>query len=230
MRFGIAVSAIWLMVVCIYCWASWSNLGALRPNEVGDLAAGASAPLAFLWLVVAVFLQKDELGLQRQELRQSRRALELQAEELCRLVAQTTKQTEHLEREWIRSELESYFKWLRIDLAELWACVQMWDVGAILEDELTDKLKSGAFPEANASYQAKFRSLDIESILKRSADSRQIWEAGRFAQAATRFCQTFECIESKARTNDLISVLNRLNQEGWVVTRNLVEPFANKEA
>jgi hypothetical protein len=58
----------------------------LAPNAVGDFFAGAFAPLAFLWLLVAVLLQKQELELQRQELALSREALEKQAEETRALV------------------------------------------------------------------------------------------------------------------------------------------------
>lgn len=41
-------------------------------NEWGDFIAGVSAPLAFLWLVVAVFIQSHELSEQREELRLTR--------------------------------------------------------------------------------------------------------------------------------------------------------------
>lgn len=46
-------------------------------NEWGDFVAGVSAPLAFLWLVVAVFIQSRELSEQRAELRLTRREFEL---------------------------------------------------------------------------------------------------------------------------------------------------------
>jgi hypothetical protein len=230
MRSGVLATAVWLILFCAYCCSDWSNIRELRPNEIGDVAAGASAPLAFLWLVVAVFLQKDELRLQRQEIKQSRLTLELQTEELNHLVTQTAKQTLHLEREWTRSESESYFKWLSIDLEELWACIQTWDMDAILtKDEFASEVHSDV-SGANAWFQDKFRSLRIEDILNQSADSRRAWEAKRFASAANRFCQTFELIDDAAKSKDLISVLNRLNQEGWVVTANLVRPFAKQEA
>ena len=51
-------------------------------NEMGDFLAGFFTPLAFLWLVVGYFLQKEELhlqneelGLQREELKEARQAL-----------------------------------------------------------------------------------------------------------------------------------------------------------
>jgi len=47
----------------------------LELNEFGDFLAGVFAPLAFLWLVVAVFVQKDEL---RAQLVEFQRSYELQ--------------------------------------------------------------------------------------------------------------------------------------------------------
>ncbi|MEM7300913.1 MAG: hypothetical protein AAF468_07490 [Pseudomonadota bacterium] len=61
----------------------------LTPNELGDFLAGASAPLAFVWLVIAVFIQSLELKAQREELEQTRievaassKALEAQADHM----------------------------------------------------------------------------------------------------------------------------------------------------
>lgn len=52
-------------------------LSCRTPNELGDYLAGAFAPLAFLWLVVAVYIQSQELGAQRRELAFTRREFEL---------------------------------------------------------------------------------------------------------------------------------------------------------
>lgn len=41
-----------------------NSINCLTLNEFGDFLAGLFAPLAFLWLVVAVFVQKDELRAQ----------------------------------------------------------------------------------------------------------------------------------------------------------------------
>ena len=60
----------------------WKDVFELKPDAFGNMSAGISAPLAFLWLVVAVFMQRQELSLQREELRLNRKALELQIVEL----------------------------------------------------------------------------------------------------------------------------------------------------
>jgi hypothetical protein len=53
-------------------WWGAQFLSCRSANELGDFLAGAFAPVAFLWLVMAVFLQRSELGLQRKELKEAR--------------------------------------------------------------------------------------------------------------------------------------------------------------
>ena len=55
----------------------------LAPNEVGDLFAGLFAPIAFLWLVVAVLVQAQELKTQRDELKLTREEMEAQRKEMA---------------------------------------------------------------------------------------------------------------------------------------------------
>ncbi|CAD7044685.1 hypothetical protein REJC140_03853 [Pseudorhizobium endolithicum] len=54
----------------------------LSANEWGDFLAGVFAPLAFFWLVAAVFIQSQELGAQRQELGLTREELKLTRDEM----------------------------------------------------------------------------------------------------------------------------------------------------
>lgn len=55
-------------------------IGCLEANEAGDYLAGFFAPLAFLWLAAAVFIQSRELREQRRELALTRREFELNRE------------------------------------------------------------------------------------------------------------------------------------------------------
>lgn len=105
---GIGLSVVWFAVLIVYAALPVAETGASKaepvsrwrtfwqspPNEFGDALAGIFAPLAFLWLVIATMLQSRELQLQRDELEQSRTALQLQAQELSNSVAQLTQQTQ----------------------------------------------------------------------------------------------------------------------------------------
>jgi len=85
----------------------------LGPNELGDFLAGAFAPLAFVWLMVAVLIQSTELKRQAEELKltrgsiddqrkvmeQQREAMEAQADALKRQAEFMAAQTANIQRE-----------------------------------------------------------------------------------------------------------------------------------
>ena len=98
LRVGFAGTAVWMVLIATYITtgARWGEFWSLTLENMGDFLAGAFAPLAFLWLVVAVLLQTAELGLQRAELRQSRQALELQAAETRALVEENKRSVDAL--------------------------------------------------------------------------------------------------------------------------------------
>ncbi|MCA3623039.1 MAG: hypothetical protein IOC52_02555 [Methylobacterium sp.] len=85
-------SAIWLICVFSFAWLLfWPNAtGGLKPNEFGDLLAGAFSPLAFAWFVYAVFMQRQELELQRNELTETRSVLKDQEKAQRDLTEQTS--------------------------------------------------------------------------------------------------------------------------------------------
>ncbi|MDV2984780.1 UNVERIFIED_CONTAM: hypothetical protein Q9R58_10715 [Methylobacteriaceae bacterium AG10] len=74
------------------------SAGRLRLNEIGDIAAGIFAPLAFLWLFVATQLQRRELRLQRAELAETRQVLSEQQRELEKSARESTHQTDIMQR------------------------------------------------------------------------------------------------------------------------------------
>ncbi|MFD1986528.1 hypothetical protein ACFSOZ_29240 [Mesorhizobium newzealandense] len=48
------------------------HISCMQANTIGDFLAGAFAPLAFLWLVITVLVQSEELAAQREELELTR--------------------------------------------------------------------------------------------------------------------------------------------------------------
>lgn len=88
---GLIVTFAYLVVLVALTFSGWSELSALRPNEIGDALAGAFAPLAFLWLIIGYFQASDELN-------QNTKALRLQEKELRNQVEETRKLVE-VERE-----------------------------------------------------------------------------------------------------------------------------------
>lgn len=73
------LGAIFFEIVMAGASGEWIDGNKL--NSLGDFLAGLFAPVAFLWLVVTVFLQKQELALTRQEMVDTRNVMIDQAAE-----------------------------------------------------------------------------------------------------------------------------------------------------
>ena len=72
------------------CTNNFQKFANSPPNEVGDTLAGIAGSLAFLWIIVTVLLQSQELAAQRKELRLTRRAMESQNHVLGRQLFENT--------------------------------------------------------------------------------------------------------------------------------------------
>nr|WP_295470273.1 hypothetical protein [Mesorhizobium sp.] len=76
--FGFVVTAAYVAFIAwLLLLSDWvTRTAPPMANEWGDLLAGAFAPLAFLWLLIAVMVQAQELKLQRRELTLTRQGFE----------------------------------------------------------------------------------------------------------------------------------------------------------
>ncbi|MEO1701658.1 MAG: hypothetical protein AAFR71_06345 [Pseudomonadota bacterium] len=128
---GICVSVIWVTTIIVFLYYQnfeeelLSSLLGMRWNEIGDALAGIFAPLAFFWLVIAVFVQSSELKAQREELSLTREEMSLARvikEEEVKEARQTAdfigKQTDILHREEIKNAFKFHDEQLE-DLIEL---------------------------------------------------------------------------------------------------------------
>jgi hypothetical protein len=63
-RVGLVLTALWLGIGLLYIGTSlgWTGFLRLPLGDLGDFLGGAFAPLAFLWLVLGLFLQQRELA------------------------------------------------------------------------------------------------------------------------------------------------------------------------
>jgi hypothetical protein len=63
-RVGLVLTALWLGIGLLYIATSlgWTGFLRLPLGDLGDFLGGAFAPLAFLWLVLGLFLQQRELA------------------------------------------------------------------------------------------------------------------------------------------------------------------------
>jgi hypothetical protein len=90
-QWGLFLTSLWVLIV----WAIVYNkpiLG-LDANAIGDFLAGAVAPVAFLWFVLAYLIQSEELKYQRRELKRTTKTLRGQEKELNKHTKQLTEQS-----------------------------------------------------------------------------------------------------------------------------------------
>jgi hypothetical protein len=59
------------------CRSNWAWFRSSKPNEIGDALAGFAGTLAFIWIVVTVWLQSTELAEQREVLREQKEEFKL---------------------------------------------------------------------------------------------------------------------------------------------------------
>jgi hypothetical protein len=80
---GIVASALWVSLALAYVSLSvgWRAFVGQPPSEFGSFLEGVVAPLAFLWLVLGLFLQQSELAANSEALRVQSEALRKSAEQ-----------------------------------------------------------------------------------------------------------------------------------------------------
>jgi hypothetical protein len=83
--FGLVVTLVWLLLGMLYISSNvgWSNFATLPIDEMGNFLEGAFAPLAFLWLVIGLFIQQTILAQNNRELYHSNVVSARQAEALA---------------------------------------------------------------------------------------------------------------------------------------------------
>lgn len=91
-RTGFVLTAVWLTLLAAYITSRSDAVFGLNPNELGDFASGAFAPLAFLWLVLGFFQQGQELRHSGEALWLQGRELQLSVEQQRELVEVTREQ------------------------------------------------------------------------------------------------------------------------------------------
>lgn len=96
---GITITALWLIGGAIYLRGSNFNRATLYDiplQDIGSFLEGAFAPLAFLWLVIGLFIQQRELADNTEVLRQTS--------------IQSEKQTQAIAATEMNARQETYFK------------------------------------------------------------------------------------------------------------------------
>ena len=96
-KVGLAVSALWVLGYLVLLVVKRDAMSSMALNEWGDFLAGASAPLALLWLVIGYFQHGEELRLNTKVLRAQEDELRRQVEETATLARNAKRQAQAAE-------------------------------------------------------------------------------------------------------------------------------------
>ena len=104
-RFGIAFTAIWLLLLTIYISGAvgWANIGDVPIEILGSFLEGSFAPLAFLWFVLAYYSQQKELS-------QNTNAIKMQYIEIQKSAEQAVIQAEAIRASEVHARKESFLR------------------------------------------------------------------------------------------------------------------------
>lgn len=106
---GLALTIVWLALTLAYIGAGvgWRAFLALPPSEIGSALEGFVSPLAFLWLVLGLFLQQSELG-------QNSRALAVQSEALQKSAEQAEIQSRAIHANELHARQDTFVDLVRL--------------------------------------------------------------------------------------------------------------------
>jgi hypothetical protein len=102
---GLSLTFGWLLLGIVYLETTvgWDKFVKLRIDTLGSFLEGAFAPLAFLWLVVGYFLQKDGLA-------RNTEALQHQLREIQRSAEQAVIQSQTIAAAEVHARQETFLK------------------------------------------------------------------------------------------------------------------------
>ena len=105
LRLSLWITVVWLILGTLYISGvvGWVSFAQQRAPDLGGFLEGAFAPLAFLWLVVGFFLQ-------RQQLEQNTEAIKAQLHEMRRTAEQSEIQSRAIAADELHSRQDTFMR------------------------------------------------------------------------------------------------------------------------
>jgi hypothetical protein len=216
LRIGWGCTVIWCAAWFVaLVWKS-KAIAELSWNAIGDTAAGFASPLAFLWLVVGYYLQRQELRLQRNELTLQRSELQRNREESERQTKQMESQAlairsneQHARRDSFMRAFELGRHQLAMTAAYLAANFRMADY--IEPYRIHEDPKTGINAYADGDVDAPFRSFLLS--FDRFIENKQTYSNSDTMIAIVRKVTTNSKI--KAAAAEFVRFHNAIMEESY---------------
>ncbi len=197
--FGIGVTLVWFTAGAVFLMSGeGTDFSTIPMQDLGGFLEGAFAPLAFLWLVIGMFIQQKELSDNTEVLR--------------RTSIQSEKQTQAIAATELNARQETFFKIADNVKRQLGTISGMLFVSGMGETE-----GSKVAPDALTKYWNMLSTGDYE-VFSRQFLALNSAEFGGYESLfygteirkrhADHFCHTFERLLNLARNCDTESIIS----------------------
>lgn len=196
---GIVITAIWIVGGAVYLVVvhRQATAGAFSLDVIGSFLEGAFAPLAFLWLVIGLFIQQRELAANSEALR--------------RTSEQSEKQTQAIAATEMNARQETFFKIKKSVSQQLGGITGMLYVssmgpagdGVMSVDEM-----DAAFKRVADGDHETFARLFLTKRMLERADLGELFFGTEIRRRHTRnFMQTFDRLRQLAQNCDVDGII-----------------------
>ncbi len=187
-RIGLVLTALWLAVGMLYVATSlgWSGFLRLPLGDLGDFIGGAFAPLAFLWLVLGLFLQQRELAA-------NNFAIQRQFEIMQRTAEQAEIQTRAIAANELHARQDTFIDVAQLVMTQLEVIAGMLFISSqgspgdgVVPDEEVDLLFARLSSGESSVFSRRMILLRV-----RQDDPRQAWALFYGTPIRQQHCETY---------------------------------------
>lgn len=187
-RVGLVLTALWLGVGMLYIATSlgWTGFLRLPLGDLGDFLGGAFAPLAFLWLVLGLFLQQRELAA-------NNFAIQRQFEIMQRTAEQAEIQTRAIAANELHARQDTFMDVAQLVMSQLEVIAGMLFISSqgtpgdgVVPDEEVDLMFARLSSGESSVFSRRMILLRV-----RLEDPRQAWALFYGTPIRQQHCETY---------------------------------------
>jgi len=185
---GLWLTALWLGAGALYIATSlgWSAFARLPLGDLGDFLDGAFAPLAFLWLVLGLFLQQRELAA-------NNLAIQRQFEVMQRTAEHAETQSRAIAANELHARQDTFIEVAQLVTNQLEVIAGMLFIssqgspgGGVVSDDEVDLM----FARLSSGESSVF-SRRMILLRARSNDDREAWQLFYATPIRAKHCENF---------------------------------------
>lgn len=187
-RIGLVLTALWLVAGLLYVASSlgWTGFLGLPLGDLGDFLDGAFAPLAFMWLVLGLFLQQRELA-------ENNHAIQRQFEIMQRTAEQAEIQTRAIAANELHARQDTFIDVAQLVMTQLEVIAAMLFISSqgtpgdsVVSDDEVDLMFARLSSGESSVFSRRMIMLRV-----RQEDPREAWALFYGTPIRRQHCETY---------------------------------------